>query len=80
MSGAPSLHRVVTTISQLDDKGTEFLSSLWELDPAGHRPARRITHGATGESSPEFTADGDLLFLSINHGLCGADLCSQSSA
>ena len=60
---SPDGSRVVTTISQLDDKGTEFLSSLWELDPAGHRPARRITHGATGESSPEFTADGDLLFL-----------------
>ena len=34
-----------------------------ELDPAGRQPARRITHGAKGESSPEFTADGDLLFL-----------------
>ncbi len=55
--------RVVTTISQLNAKRTEFVSSLWELDPAGLQPARRITHGATGESAPEFTADGDLLFL-----------------
>ena len=55
--------RVVTTISQLNAERTEFVSSLWELDPAGLRPARRITHGATGESAPEFTADGDLLFL-----------------
>ncbi|NVN48442.1 Prolyl oligopeptidase family protein [Mycolicibacterium hippocampi] len=55
--------RIVTTVSELDHKRTEFVSSLWELDPAGRQPARRITHGAAGESAPEFTADGDLLFL-----------------
>ncbi len=60
---SPDGSRVVTTVSQLNDKRTEFVSALWELDPAGRQPARRITHGAKGESSPEFTVDGDLLFL-----------------
>lgn len=55
--------RIVTTVAQLDDKGAEFVTALWELDPAGVAPARRITHGAKGESGPAFTADGDLLFL-----------------
>jgi len=44
-------------------KRTEFVSAIWELDPAGKQPARRLTRGVKGESSPEFTADGDLLFV-----------------
>lgn len=60
---SPDGSRVVTTVSKLNDKRTEFVSSIWELDPDGRRPARRITHGVKGESSPEFTTDGDLLFL-----------------
>lgn len=55
--------RVVTTVATLNDTRTEFVSALWELDPAGREPARRITRGVTGESAPEFTDDGDLLFL-----------------
>ncbi|MGE0214816.1 S9 family peptidase [Mycolicibacterium sp.] len=55
--------RIVTTVVELNDKRTEFVSAIWELDPAGQQPARRITHGARGESAPAFTADGDLLFL-----------------
>lgn len=60
---APDGSRVVTTVSQLNDERTEFVSAVWEIDPTGGRPARRLTHGVTGESAPEFTADGDLLFL-----------------
>ena len=30
----------------------------------GGRPARRLTRGANGDSSPAFTVDGDLLFVS----------------
>ena len=55
--------RVVTTVAQLNDKRTEFVSALWELDPSGIEPARRITHGPKGESAAEFTVDADLLFL-----------------
>ncbi|WP_370333512.1 TolB family protein, partial [Mycolicibacterium hippocampi] len=55
--------RIVTTVATLNTERTEFVSSLWELDPHGRQPARRITHGEKGESAPAFTADGDLLFL-----------------
>jgi dipeptidyl aminopeptidase/acylaminoacyl peptidase len=60
---SPDGSRVVTTVAELNDKRTEYISAVWELDPAGHRPARRLTRGAKGESSPAFTADGDLLFV-----------------
>lgn len=60
---SPDGSRVVTTVAVLDDTGTEFRSAVWELDPTGRGSARRITHGPTGESAPDFTADGDLLFL-----------------
>ncbi|HEY6646405.1 MAG TPA: S9 family peptidase, partial [Mycobacterium sp.] len=60
---SPDGSRVVTTIAELNDKRTEFVTAIWELDPAGRRPARRLTRGAKGESSPAFTSDGDLLFV-----------------
>ena len=56
--------RVVTTVAELNDKRTEHVSAVWEVDPAGERPARRLTRGANGDSSPAFTIDGDLLFVS----------------
>jgi dipeptidyl aminopeptidase/acylaminoacyl peptidase len=56
--------RVVTTVAELNDKRSEYVSAVWEVDPAGERPARRLTRGAHGESSPAFTVDGDLLFVS----------------
>jgi dipeptidyl aminopeptidase/acylaminoacyl peptidase len=56
--------RVVTTVSELNDKRTDYVTAIWELDPAGERAARRLTRGGTGDSSPAFTADGDLLFVS----------------
>ena len=60
---SPDGSRVVTTIAELSDKRTEFISAVWELDPAGQRPARRLTQGAKGESAPAFTAANDLLFV-----------------
>jgi dipeptidyl aminopeptidase/acylaminoacyl peptidase len=56
--------RVVATVAALNDKRSEYVSAVWELDPAGQRPANRLTRSAGGESSPTFTANGDLLFLS----------------
>ncbi len=56
--------RVVATVAELNDTRTEHVAAIWELDPAGQRPARRLTRGATGDSSPTFNADGDLLFVS----------------
>jgi dipeptidyl aminopeptidase/acylaminoacyl peptidase len=60
---SPDARRVVTMISEPGDKGTEFITAAWELDPDGQRKARRLTYGAKGESQPAFTAAGDLLFV-----------------
>jgi dipeptidyl aminopeptidase/acylaminoacyl peptidase len=60
---SPDGSRVVTSITELNAKRTEFVTAIWELDPEGRQPARRLTRGAKGESSPAFTADGDLLFV-----------------
>lgn len=62
---SPDGTRVVTTVAELNDKRTEYVTAVWELDPAGSQPARRLTRGAKGEASPVFTADGDLLFLAV---------------
>ncbi|HEX3286716.1 MAG TPA: alpha/beta fold hydrolase [Mycobacterium sp.] len=62
---SPDGSRVVTTISELNEKRTEFVTAVWEVDPEGQRPARRLTRGAKGESSPAFTSDGDVLFVAV---------------
>lgn len=62
---SPDGLRVVTTVAQLNADRTEYRTAIWEVDPAGTRPARRLTHGAKGESAPTFTADGDLLFTAV---------------
>ncbi|MGV0814366.1 S9 family peptidase [Mycolicibacterium boenickei] len=65
---SPDGSRLVTTVTALNDKRTEFLSAIWELDPDGVEPARRLTHGVKGESAPVFTAEGDLLFVAVRAG------------
>lgn len=64
--------RVVTTIAELDETRTEYVTAVWELDPQGVRPARRLTRGVRGESAPTFTADGDLLFVASRPGVGSA--------
>jgi dipeptidyl aminopeptidase/acylaminoacyl peptidase len=64
--------RVVTTVAELDETRTEYVTAIWELDPNGNRPARRLTRGAKGESAPTFTTDGDLLFVASRAGTAGA--------
>ena len=56
--------RVVTTVAELNDNRTEYVSAIWEIDPVAERPARRLTGGGNSDSSPAFTVDGDLLFVS----------------
>ncbi|WP_087484054.1 alpha/beta fold hydrolase [Brachybacterium massiliense] len=56
--------RVVAAIQEADEPGAKLVSSLWELDPAGAEPARRLTFSAKGESAPRFAPDGSLLFSS----------------
>jgi dipeptidyl aminopeptidase/acylaminoacyl peptidase len=60
---SPDGARLVTTVATPDPKRTRFRTALWEIDPAGERPARRLTRG-TGESGQAFLPDGDLLFTS----------------
>ncbi|SEE68723.1 Dipeptidyl aminopeptidase/acylaminoacyl peptidase [Ruania alba] len=54
---------IVVGVSSLNEDNTRYLTGLWEVDPAGVRPARRLTRGLSGESGAAFTADGDLLFV-----------------
>jgi dipeptidyl aminopeptidase/acylaminoacyl peptidase len=61
---SPDGERLVTTVTTPDRERTRFVTALWEIDPRGQRPARRLTRGAQGERAPAFTPDGDLLFLS----------------
>ncbi|MEU4363373.1 prolyl oligopeptidase family serine peptidase [Promicromonospora sp. NPDC023987] len=56
--------RLVAGVQTLDDERTGYRTALWEVDPAGEVPARRLTRSAKGESSAVFTRSGDLLFTS----------------
>ncbi|GAA3607950.1 S9 family peptidase [Kineosporia mesophila] len=61
---SPDGTRLVTAVSVLGPKRTNYVSSLWEVpaDPSGPAP-HRLTWGAGGESGPAFRPDGSLLFL-----------------
>ncbi|GAB3269090.1 S9 family peptidase [Sinomonas notoginsengisoli] len=61
---SPDGTRLVTTVATLNGKGTEYGTALWEIDPAGRTPARRITRSAKGEAGAAFAANGDLYFTS----------------
>src|SRR3954464_1169849 len=61
---APDGSRLVATVSGRSRNREKFVSALWEIDPLGDAPPRRLTLSAAGESSPQFLPDGTLLFLS----------------
>lgn len=61
---SPDGERLVTAVQTLDRKRTSYVTALWEVDPHGERPARRLTRSAKSESSAAFTPAGDLLFTS----------------
>src|SRR3712207_9284218 len=56
--------RLAVAVQTLDREKTKWQSALWEVDPEGRRPARRLTRSAPGESSPVWAPDGSLLFTS----------------
>ncbi|MFC7403565.1 S9 family peptidase [Georgenia alba] len=60
---SPDGTRLVAGVSTLNDDATAYVTALWEVDPGGGVPARRLTRGAKGESQARFTAEGDLLFV-----------------
>ncbi|GAA4588183.1 dipeptidyl aminopeptidase/acylaminoacyl peptidase [Actinoplanes octamycinicus] len=61
---SPDGRRLVVGVSTPDRKRNRYVTALWEVDPAGARPARRLTRSDKGETAAAFTADGDLLFTS----------------
>lgn len=65
---SPDGRRLVVPVSSLDEAGSREITALWEVDPEGGRPARRLTLGAVGESAAGFTPSGDLLFVSSRSG------------
>ncbi len=71
---SPDGERLVTTVQTLDPQRTGYRTALWEVDPAGHAPARRLTRSTKGESSATFTGTGDVLFTSARPDPdCGSD-------
>src|SRR4051795_2103977 len=63
---SPDGTRLVTTVATLNPKRTKYVTALWEVDPAGERPARRLTRSAKGEGGAAFLPDGSLLFPSAS--------------
>jgi dipeptidyl aminopeptidase/acylaminoacyl peptidase len=69
---SPDGRRLVVAVATPEEKMTRYATALWEVDPAGERPARRLTRSAQGESAAAFTPSGDLLFTSARPGPEGA--------
>ncbi len=65
---SPDGTRLVTAVQTLNPKRTKWVTALWEVDPAGERPARRLTRSAKGEGGAAFLPDGSLLFTSARPG------------
>jgi dipeptidyl aminopeptidase/acylaminoacyl peptidase len=61
---SPDGRRLVVGVATPDRKKTRYTTALWEVDPAGVRPARRLTRSSQGEAAAAFTPSGDLLFAS----------------
>ena len=61
---SPDGGRLVVSVAALDRKKNRYTTALWEVDPDGARPARRLTRSSKGESAAAFTPSGDLLFVS----------------
>jgi dipeptidyl aminopeptidase/acylaminoacyl peptidase len=61
---SPDGTRLAVPVQTLDAAGTRWQAALWEVDPRGERPARRLTRSAPGESAPVWAPDGSLLFTS----------------
>lgn len=64
LAARPDGRRVVIAVQQPDRHGARYTSALWEVDPDGKEPARRLTFSGKGESDPRFAPDGSLLFSS----------------
>ena len=65
--------RLVATVQTVAADGKRFAGALWEIDPNGERPARRLTHSAKGETMAGFLPDGSILFASPRPDLAAAE-------
>ncbi|MBU2666985.1 prolyl oligopeptidase family serine peptidase [Actinoplanes bogorensis] len=70
---SPDGRRLVVGVGTPDQENARYATALWEVDPAGERPARRLTRSVKGEAGAAFTPDGDLLFTSARPGPDGED-------
>ncbi len=62
---SPDGRRLVVAVGGPDPEGRKMRSALWQVDPAGIVPPRRLTRSAAGEAgSVAFLPDGSLLFTS----------------
>ena len=61
---SPDGRRLVVAVSRLGPEPNERKTALWQVDPEGRKPARRLTRSSEGESSAAFMRDGSLLFAS----------------
>ncbi|MCM4082390.1 S9 family peptidase [Paractinoplanes hotanensis] len=70
---SPDGRRLVVGVGTPDKDNARYSTALWQVDPAGEQPARRLTRSVKGESAAAFTPDGDLLFTSARPGHDGDD-------
>jgi dipeptidyl aminopeptidase/acylaminoacyl peptidase len=56
--------RLVTTVATRAPDGKKYVTALWEIDPTGDAPPRRLTWSPAAASSPTFLPNGGLLFVS----------------
>jgi dipeptidyl aminopeptidase/acylaminoacyl peptidase len=62
---SPDGRRLVVAVGGPDPEGKKMRAALWQVDPAGVAPPRRLTRSAAGEAGgAEFLPDGSLLFTS----------------
>jgi dipeptidyl aminopeptidase/acylaminoacyl peptidase len=61
---SPDGTHLVTTVATLSPDRKCYVTALWQVDPTGSSPARRLTRSAPGESAPAYLPDGGLLFTS----------------
>jgi len=62
---SPDGRRLVVAVGGPDPEGKRMRSALWQVDPMGEAPPRRLTRSAAGEAGgAEFLPDGSLLFTS----------------
>jgi dipeptidyl aminopeptidase/acylaminoacyl peptidase len=62
---SPDGRRLVVAVGGPDPEGKKMRTALWQVDPAGVAPPRRLTRSAAGEAGgAAFLPDGSLLFTS----------------